>query len=155
MFSKIFITTIGKTQKEFLDIEAHYLKLIKTKISLNIHPTLSYLSESEQVKKESELLMKDLDDKSFVICLDPLGKHLSTEEFSDMMKKWSAHESTNYKSINFIIGGSYGLSPEIKSNANYIMSLSNLTLPHQLARVVLLEQIYRAETIFSGKKYHK
>lgn len=155
MFTKTVITTIGKTQKEFIDVEAHYLKLVKTKISLSIHPTLSYLSESEQIKKESELLMKDVDDKSFAICLDPLGKHLSTEEFSDMMQKWSAHESTNHKSINFIIGGSYGLSPEIKNKTHYVMSLSNLTMPHQLARIILLEQIYRAETIFSGKKYHK
>lgn len=150
MFSKISINAIGKTQSEYIELEKHYLKLLKTKINFNIYQSLSYLSPKEQIQKESEILSQKINRSEFIISLDPQGQTISTETFAQNLRNWSDN-----KHINFIIGGSYGLSEEIKKSSNYLLSLSKLTFPHQLAKIILLEQIYRAETIFSGKNYHK
>jgi 23S rRNA (pseudouridine1915-N3)-methyltransferase len=151
MFSKITINTIGKTQKEFQEIENHYLKQIKTKTLLNIFPNFSHLPENDQILKESESMMKKISSSDMLITLSPDGKLITSEEFSKNLQLWSA----NSKSIAFMIGGSYGLSSEVKNKSSFIMSFSKMIFPHQIARIILLEQIFRAETISSGKNYHK
>ncbi|MDX1923814.1 MAG: 23S rRNA (pseudouridine(1915)-N(3))-methyltransferase RlmH [Rickettsiaceae bacterium] len=151
MFPKILISFIGKTQREFQEAESHYLKLIKTKLILRPYQTLSHLSENEQITKESNILLESVDKDDYLICLDIKGTGFSSEEFA---KKISATPPP-YKNLHFIIGGSFGLSEEIKSKADLIISISPFTLPHQMAKIILLEQIYRSETIISGKKYHK
>lgn len=84
------------------------------------------------------------------MCIE--GKQRSSEEFAALVEQAALR---GYSTVNFVIGGSYGLSDAVKGEANEKLSLSKMTLPHQLARVVLLEQVYRAFQINSGGKYHK
>ncbi len=89
-------------------------------------------------------------DAVFALCIE--GKTISSEAFSKEIEKCAV---SGFGSLCFIIGGSHGLSPEVKNRAKFKLSMSPMTFPHQLARVMLLEQIYRAFMISSGGKYHK
>lgn len=84
--------------------------------------------------------------KGYAICLDSKGKQLTSEELSTMLK---AHQE-----MTFVIGGSEGLAEEVKKNC-FLLSFSRMTFPHQMARLMLAEQVYRAFTIIKGEKYHK
>lgn len=111
-------------------------------------------SQSEIVsalKKEAELINKKIPQNARVITLCVEGKPLSSEAFAEKIKS-DVSIGTN---LCFIIGSSYGLSPEIKKNSDFKLSLSEMTFPHQLFRVMLLEQIYRAFKINEGSTYHK
>lgn len=98
---------------------------------------------------ESEEIMASLTGKS--ILLDLNGKQISSEEFSEKLDKLSLTEST----ITFVIGGSYGVNQSVKTKIEDKISFGRVTYPHNIARVLLLEQIYRAFMILSGSKYHK
>lgn len=104
------------------------------------------------ISAEGERILSALPQKSVAIALCIEGKRMSSEqlarEISDLMLAGNS-------SIAFIIGGSYGLSPEVKKRAQLKLSMSDMTFPHQLARVMLLEQIYRSMSILMGGKYHK
>ncbi|MEL5897718.1 23S rRNA (pseudouridine(1915)-N(3))-methyltransferase RlmH, partial [Clostridium sporogenes] len=91
-------------------------------------------------------------DNSFVIALDLKGKSITSEEFSNLIENCRL---TGSSTITFVIGGSLGLSEQVLSRANYKLSFSKMTFPHQLFRVMLLEQIYRAFRILAGEPYHK
>lgn len=108
------------------------------------------------IKKEGETLNKYLDDKIkksskklYVISLDPLGESHSSESFAQLI-----NDKSSLFEIVFIIGGVYGISNEIKNRSKMLLSLSSLTFTHQMTRIILIEQIYRAFTILKGKKYH-
>lgn len=103
------------------------------------------------LEKERNLLQKHIKEKEYIITLEIEGEQVSSIEFS---KKIHQTLTTN-PNIVFIIGGSYGLHPDIKKRANYALSFSNLTFPHQMFRVLLLEQIYRAYKIKNNESYHK
>jgi len=100
---------------------------------------------------ESKSLLASLPEDSLVIALDETGKNLSSEAFAKHIEK----EGETGRSITFLLGGSWGLSEGIRKRADLVLSFGKETLPHILARIVLLEQIYRAETILKGKLYHK
>lgn len=100
---------------------------------------------------ESKAMLATLPKDSFIIALDETGKNLSSEDFAKRIEK----ESENGRSITFLIGGSWGLLEDIHRRADLVLSFGKETLPHILARIVLLEQVYRAETILKGKTYHK
>lgn len=151
MFSNIIISAIGKTSDDFFSIEQHYTKLIKTNIIFKISKPLSHLDIQEQVTLESNEIYSKIDKKNCIISLDSNGKEFTSKEFSSFLNK----QSLEFKNLSFLIGGSHGISKQVKDNSNYLISLSKLTLPHLLARILLLEQIYRAETILLGSKYHK
>ncbi len=89
--------------------------------------------------------------KGYVVVLDVLGNSISSEQFAKKLHSVAQDSFT----ITFVIGGSFGLSDLMKSKANYLLSFSKFTFPHQLMRVVLLEQIYRATTIINNITYHK
>lgn len=101
------------------------------------------------VEKESEEIMKKL--KGFVVLCDVVGHPLSSEAFAKKINSISMENST----ISFVVGGSYGVSESLKKQANMRVSFSEMTFPHNLFRIMLLEQIYRAFTILTGKSYHK
>ena len=103
------------------------------------------------IKKESELLISKILEDEFVVACDSMGELTDSGEFSCLLK--SCQEMN--KTISFIIGGSFGLSQEIKSKADKIFSASLLTFPHRLFRLILVEQIFRAHTIISNMPYHK
>lgn len=109
-------------------------------------------NEEEKVKqKEGEKLLKHISATDYTIALDLKGKTLSSEEFAEKIQSIMM-ESSN---INFVIGGSLGLSQEVLNICNYRLSFSKMTFPHQLMRLILIEQIYRAFRIINGYPYHK
>lgn len=103
------------------------------------------------LEKEKILIMKNITAKDYVITMEIEGKELSSLELSKKIEELQIYNSN----ITFVIGGSYGLHPEIKNRANYKLSFSKLTFPHQLFRVILLEQIYRSYKIINNEAYHK
>ena len=107
--------------------------------------------EDSITEEEGSKILKHIDDKDYVITLEIKGNNLTSEEFAEMVDKTFI---TNSK-MCFVIGGSYGLSEEVKKRSNYKLSFSSFTFPHQLFRVILLEQIYRAFKILNNETYHK
>ena len=104
------------------------------------------------IKKEGERILAVLPQKSKKIALCVEGKQISSEEFSSLLK---TAENSGFSQISFIIGGAFGLSEEVKKVCDFRLSLSKMTFTHRIARILLLEQIYRAENIAAGGKYHK
>jgi len=113
---------------------------------------LSLLDEGIIKKKESERIKRYIKEGTYVIGLDILGEMQSSEEFSGFVEKLALNGKSD---VTFIIGGSIGLSLDILDNADYKLSFSKMTFPHQLMRVILLEQIYRGFRIIKGEPYHK
>ena len=109
----------------------------------------------QQIEKvlttEGKQILSKLDARSKKIALCVEGKQLTSEELAELMDKSAAE----YSRLTFIIGSSHGLSDEVKATSDVKLSFSKMTFPHQLMRVILSEQIYRAQTIIAGKKYHK
>lgn len=109
------------------------------------------LSESELKKKEGELVLAQLQDDDYLITLDERGKMLASEGLARFIQQ-RANEST--RTLVFLIGGAYGIDSSVLKRAQLQWSLSSLTFPHQLVRLVLAEQVYRACTILKNEKYH-
>ncbi len=107
--------------------------------------------EAKTRKTESEHLLKGITDNALVVALDIRGKAFDSEEFAQNLSKWTEH---NRQTV-FLIGGSWGFDTSIKDRADVILSFGPMTLPHGLARIVLLEQVYRAKMISDGREYHK
>ena len=105
----------------------------------------------EQKAKEATKIIQSVTDDDYIILLDERGKELRTLEFSGTLEKMFFLPK---KRIIFIIGGSWGFSNEIYARADYKMSLSKMTFPHQLVRLLFLEQLYRVFTILKGESYH-
>lgn len=103
-------------------------------------------------KKEAERILKYLREDAFVVVLDIRGKAYDSEEFADQIESLATRGVSH---IQFVIGGSLGLHEEVCKKADLTVSFSKMTFPHQLMRVILLEQIYRAYRIISGEPYHK
>ena len=104
------------------------------------------------MEKEGNRILARVSDRDYVIVLAIEGNQFSSEKFSKTLEKAILH---GYSDIVFIIGGSLGLAPQVKSRANLLMSFGLFTLPHQLMRLILTEQIYRAFMIQQGSPYHK
>lgn len=150
----IKIICIGKIKENYLiDAINEYKKRLQKYTNIEIIELADEGLEDEVVvkRKEKEKLQKIINTKDFIITMEIDGKQLTSEEFS---KKLDNINITS-PNITFIIGGSYGLDDEIKEMSNYKLSFSKMTFPHQLFRVILLEQIYRAYKIRNNEKYHK
>ena len=107
--------------------------------------------EDSDILEEKNRILKYINNKDYVICLDIEGEQISSLDFANKIDKLFI----NYPNITFIIGGSYGIHDDIKKLANFSLSFSKFTYPHQLFRVILLEQIYRAFKIINNETYHK
>ena len=158
---KIKLVTVGKLKEKYLkDGIAEYSKRISRfaaveMIELADEKTPDRASDSENEKilnLEGNRILSKIGDREFVVVLAIEGKILSSEEFSKQLEQASIN---GYSTLTFVIGGSLGLSKEVKKRANLSVSFGRLTLPHQLMRLVLIEQIYRAFTIQQGSPYHK
>ena len=103
-------------------------------------------------EKEGERLLKNIKDDAYVVCLCIDGKQLNSEELSEKIEKLGIQGTSH---IYFVIGGSLGLADEVIKRANFKLSFSPMTFPHQLMRLILLEQIYRAYRIMNHEPYHK
>ena len=130
-----------------------YCRLVCTEIKEEKLPDYPSQAQTEAaMKKEGERILAVLPRKSMKIALCVEGKQLSSEEFSSLIKN---AENSGFSQISFIIGGAFGLSEEVKKVCDFRLSLSKMTFTHRFARILLLEQIYRAENIAAGGKYHK
>lgn len=149
----IKIITVGKIkEKYYTDAVNEYLKRLSkyTKIDL-IEVKDEDFDVSKTLLREKESILKYIDDKDYIITLEIEGNELDSVSLS---KKINDIQN-NYSNITFIIGGSYGLHEDIKKLSNYSLSFSKLTFPHQLFRVILLEQLYRSYKIINNETYHK
>ncbi len=110
-------------------------------------------SDNESAREdEAETILKKLDKDQFVIVLDERGKQLSSPEFAELIRE---QRDFGPGKIQFVIGGSHGLDDSIRKRANLVLGFSRMTFTHEMVRVFLKEQIYRAFTILIGKHYHK
>lgn len=143
----IKIICVGKVKESFYrDAINEYMKRM-----LKYHKIEIIEVMDSNLKNEKDLILKKLDKKDYIVTLEIEGKQLSSVEFSTLID----NTLINYSNITFIIGGSDGLDEEIKSLSNYNLSFSKMTFPHQLFRIILLEQIYRAFKILHNESYHK
>jgi len=144
------LITVGKIKGDYLSLEKEYSKRL-SKFSLTIHELKSL---SEDVQKEGELIDKcvhKIGGWEGAVLLTEHVKPLNTENFAEECRRWL---DSSFRPI-FIIGGAAGFSEAILKKAKGRLSLSPLTFPHQMARVILVEQLYRAQTILEGHPYHK
>ena len=157
----IDIICVGKIKEKYLiDAIAEYSKRLSRYCSLKVlevsdEKTVENASEAvlEKIKlSEAERIVKHIKKDVMVVSLEIDGKMLSSTELADKISKWGVD---GYSDIQFIIGGSVGLHKTISEMANMHLSFSKMTFPHQLMRVILLEQIYRAFRINNNEPYHK
>ena len=150
----INLVVVGKIKEDYLNSAIkEYEKRIKPFCNLKITEVKE--SNTGDIEKdlntEADTILQLLKD-DYVVTLEIEGKELSSVEFSQMIEK---HYSYNNKTITFVIGSSFGLASRVKERSNYKLSFSKMTFPHQLMRVVFLEQLYRALSIINNMKYHK
>ena len=157
----INIVCVGKIKEKYLKLGIDEFKKRLSKyckldvIELDDEKAPENLSDKEMLMikdKEGKKILSKVKANSYVIALAIDGKNLSSEELADTMSKLAVRGSSH---ITFIIGGSLGLSNEVLSRADYKLSFSKMTFPHQLMRLILLEQVYRAYRINNGEPYHK
>lgn len=158
---RITCITVGKIKERYFTLAVEeYAKRLSRYCKLEIieladEKTPDHASElmEEQIKqKEGERILRAVKEDSYVIALAIEGKQLDSVELSEKLSKLGVDGSSH---ITFIIGGSLGLSGEVLARADYKLSFSKMTFPHQLMRVILLEQIYRSYRIQTGAPYHK
>lgn len=150
----IKVITVGNIKEKYLkDAIEEYTKRINKydKIEIIEVKDEGMVEPVKAINLEAEKIKKHINPKDYIITMDINGKQITSEEFSNKIDSIYLETSN----ITFIIGGSYGLSDEIKQMSNYRLSFSKMTFPHQLFRVILLEQIYRAFKISHNESYHK
>ncbi len=155
------IICIGKLKEKYLrDAADEYIKRLTCFCKLNIiELSPAFLPENpsdaqikDGLEKEGKLILSRISESAYVYAMCIEGTQESSVKFS---KSFDELPISGKSTIDFVIGGSFGLSDEVKNRADKKLSMSEMTFPHQLARVMLLEQIYRAFQISSGGKYHK
>lgn len=158
---KITLITVGKIKEKYLEAAiAEYAKRLSRYCRLEIvqvqdekTPDKAGEALETQIKdKEGERILAHVKDGAYVIALAIDGKQLSSEELADFVESLGVRGESH---LQFVIGGSLGLSEAVLTRADYKLSFSRMTFPHQLMRVILLEQIYRSYRIISGEPYHK
>ena len=148
----IKIICLGSIKEEFFkEAIKEYQKRLSKNTKLQIIELKDESDKNNPLQKEKENIIKHINDKDNVIILDIKGKEVTSEEFAYFIN----NELTNYSNMTFIIGSSNGLDEEIKKLTTKKISFSHLTFPHQLFRIILLEQIYRGFKILNNEKYHK
>lgn len=147
---KIRIIAVGRQKssptQELCD---EYLKRMKWNVSIREIDT----PKGSSSLQESPLILKQVPKSDFIVALDERGETFGSPEFAQKLGKWQNQAPAN--EITFIIGGADGLAPEIRKKAKFLMSFGKQTWPHMLVRVMLLEQVYRAQQILAGHPYHR
>ena len=157
----VHLICVGKLKEKFyLDACAEYMKRLSPYCKLTLtelpevklpqNPSLGEITAA--LDKEGDAIRAKIPPNSSIVALCVEGKTRSSEELADLVRTW---EQNAAKHLVFVIGGSYGLHPSIKAEAWVRLSMSPMTFPHHLARVMVLEQIYRAFKINEGSSYHK
>lgn len=158
---KITVITVGKIKEKYLeDAIAEYSKRLSRYCKLEIIQVAdektpdraSEVVETQIKDKEGERILSHIKDTAYVVALAIEGKMISSEELAELIDDLGVRGESH---IQFVIGGSLGLSKKVLERADYKLSFSRMTFPHQLMRVILLEQIYRSYRIVNGEPYHK
>ena len=145
---KITLVTVGKLKEKFLvDGVNEYLKRLKNFCKIEIRE----VAECRTVEDEGKKLLAQVPRESFLIVLDVAGVALTSEDFAQKISELTLRGISD---ITFIIGGAFGLSDEVRLSADFRLSLSRMTFTHQLARLIVVEQIYRAFKINRNEPYH-
>ena len=158
--ARIRIIAVGKLKENYWqEAQAEYLKRLKPYVHLELvevgdlpSPDGASIAQEQQIReREGAMIQNLLHSKEYLVALDRQGKELSSLEFASFLNE----RALTGEPLAFIIGGSLGLSDELIKKAQFNWSFSKLTFPHQLFRVMLLEQMYRACKINRGEPYHK
>jgi 23S rRNA (pseudouridine1915-N3)-methyltransferase len=156
-FMKLQLWSFGKTHESYI---REGMELFQERINhycdfefklFSAGKNTASLSPEELKKKEARILLAALEPRQHLIALDERGKALSTLQFADLLDKQRISGSTT---LVFLIGGAYGLDESVLLKARQILSISRFTFPHQLVRLIMAEQIYRAFTVLNHEKYH-
>ena len=156
---KIKIISVGKLKEKYLkDAFNEYAKrLSKYGEVVNIELDEFKINDETEsnmkiaINKEGESILSKIKNEDFVLLFDLWGKEIDSLELAKVIDK----STINYSNIAIVIGGSYGLSDEVRKRSNYKLSLSKLTFPHQIVRIIAMEQLYRCFKINNHEKYHK
>jgi len=153
---KITLLWVGKTRNVHLkSLIEDYWKRLEHSCDLSlreVQPVKSETAKGRLAALEGEKLLARVDSSDYLVLLDSSAKSLTTEMFAAWLCK---HRDQSTRNLVFVIGGHEGLSEAVKRRANFSMSLSPLTFTHEMARCLLLEQIYRAFSVIQGFPYHK
>ena len=154
---KIELLFLGKTKDSFLSegIDEYYSRLTHyVSVSVKILKVKGKAQWNDAITKEQEgrLLLSHVPAGTFKVVLDSRGRQFTSEEMAGLIDSW---ELQGTRQISFLIGGALGLSSEVVQGADLLFSLSRMTFTHDMTRLFLLEQLYRAFTIKAGEKYHK
>lgn len=151
---KILLLLVGKTSEAYLKegIEV-YLKRLTNYISLSQGVLALSPAKDKRIaiEEESKSIQSKLLPDDFIVVLDENGSEVGSRQLAGMFQKWMVH---GIGRVVFIIGGPFGISPALKQKANLILSVSKFTFTHQMVRLILVEQIYRAMTIIKNESYH-
>lgn len=157
----ITIVSVGKLKEKYLKQGiAEYLKRLSAYAKVKIievpdekaPESLSASEEQEVKQKEGDRILAKVTPDTYVITLDLQGKMLTSEQLAEKLEDLATYGKSK---ITFVIGGSLGLSDDVRKRSDYALSFSKMTFPHQLMRLILLEQIYRGFKIMRGEPYHK
>jgi 23S rRNA (pseudouridine1915-N3)-methyltransferase len=148
---KIKLIVVGKGEPSYLALEEEYQKRAKA-FPIELCEVKQFGDDQVARKREAEVILAKLPEKGQVILLDERGEALTSHAFA---KRISDAQQRAVQNLTFVIGGASGFDPSVKERADQLISLSSMTLPHKMARLVLLEQLYRASSIIRGEPYHK
>ena len=154
---KIVVLSVGRVRQRFvLDAEGEYLQRIKGSFQVELvelgMESPESMKPAEVQAREAEEVLKKTKSYDYLVVLDERGKEMSSKALSEFVQ---ARMNSGIKSVCFVIGGAYGFAEKVRQEADLILSLSALTFPHQLTRMLLVEQLYRAHTLIKGISYHK
>lgn len=149
---RIDVIAVGKLKKgPWFDLQEDYASRLKW--PLTIHEIESKITDGKkQQEEENKMILSRLDTRSFVIALDERGDGLRSLDFSQTLEKL---RNNGEDRLTFLIGGAEGFTTEVRDRANVLLSFGQQTWPHMMVRVMLLEQVYRAQSIMAGHPYHR
>ena len=148
---RIFCIGKLKTSAPEAALESAYKTKVRWPVQVTEKQIKKDLPPEVLKQEESQLLLTSCPEGAYKIVLDERGEMLSSTQFADLIQKVQEH----YATLAFFIGGAYGHSPKMRESADKVWALSRLTFPHFMVRPVLMEQLYRAQTLLDGHPYHK
>ena len=154
---KIVVLSVGRVRQRFvLDAEGEYLQRIKGSFQVDLvelgMESPESMKPAEVQAREAEEVLKKIKNFDYLVVLDERGKEMSSKALSEFIQ---TRMNSGIKRVCFVIGGAYGFAEKVRQEADLILSLSALTFPHQLTRMLLVEQLYRSHTLIKGISYHK
>ena len=150
---RLLIAAVGRMKPGPLaDLQSEYMKRLSGRIEIKEVEERRALPSAERKDREGELLLAALPEDAFLVALDEGGREFTSADFADRLQRWRLE---GVKTLAFVIGGADGLAQPLVRRARLTLSLGAMTWPHLLARILLLEQLYRAQQILAGHPYHR